>query len=223
MNAMLTSTMLATAGSYPAALDRVAATTAASPHQMRRRTISGFSIDQTEVDRFNRLLSRLGRTQAPFERDQLATAGRELCDGSVNPLPGIAQRMRRAAAAALMITDPAWETANDVALLATLVVEYIRAKNDLLPDRLPRVGRLDDVIVVDTAWPALGDEVDNYLHYRRLRRIEARLRGCNYGDFEFSREQWQQALQAEIAFAAAHRDALDHFHVPTHAVRFQVH
>lgn len=215
--------MLATARPLSAALNLAAAQPSPSSQRNRRRTVGGFCIAQMEVDRFNAFLLLLGRTQAPLERDQLATAGRELCDRSITPAPGIGPRMRRAAAAAMMVADPAWEASGDAAAVASLVVGYVHAKNDLFPDDLPRIGRLDDAIVIDTAWPRLADEVADYLDYRRLRRIEARLRGCDRDDFTFTRGQWEQAFRAEIALAEHQRQVRDRSYLPASLSRFHVH
>lgn len=217
MNAM---TLTATERLLPAAND----TTTARSQRNRRRTVGGFCIAQMEVDRFNALLLQLGRTQAPLQRDQLATAARELCDRSIGAVPGIAPRMRRAAAAALMLADRAWEARADSALLAARVVDYVRAGNDLFPDALPRFGRLDDAIVIDTAWPQLADEIADYLDYRRVRRIEARLRGCDPDDFSFDRNQWEQAFLAEAALAEHQRQAREGSYLPASAASlFHVH
>lgn len=215
--------ILATARPLSAALDHVATRPSASSRRMRRRTVNGFCITQMEVDRFNALLLVLGRTQAPFQRDQLATAARELWDRSIDPAPGIGPRMRRAAAAAMMVADPAWEADTEAAALASLVVGYVHASNDLLPDDLPRIGRMDDAIVIDTAWPRLAGEVADYLDYRRVRRIEARLRGRDYRDFEFGRGQWEQALRAEVALAGHQRQVRDRSYLPASIPRFRVH
>ena len=206
----------------PIALDPAIAQLPPSPRN-RRRTVGGFCIVQMEVDRFNAFLLLLGRNDTPLQRDQLATAARELCDRNIGTAPGIAPRMRRAAAAALMLADPAWEARTAAAALASLVVGYVHARNDLFPDDLPGFGRLDDAIVIDTAWPRLVDEVADYLEYRRVRRVEARLRGCDHNDFRFDRKQWEQAFRAEAALAEHHRQARMRSYLPASVPRFQVH
>lgn len=191
--------------------------------RMRRHSVAGFYLGENEVDRFNAVLLTLGRTGAPLQADQLATAARGLCDGSIELSLTVGRRMRRAAAAALMLADPAWEAANDAAAVASLVVGYVRAHNDLIPDQLPRIGRLDDAIVIDAAWPQLADEIGDYLDYRRIRHIEARLRGCDRGDFGFSRAQWEQASRAEAALAEHQRQVRDRSYLPAPVPQFRIH
>jgi len=173
-----------------------------APHPARRHLVDHFPLDDGAVARFNRLLARF--QFAPVDADQLATAAREL------PLPKAAgrapdcieQRLKRATSVGLMIADPAWQPANEAVVPAGLLLDYVRSSRDLIPDDLPRIGRLDDAIVIDAAWPRLADEVDSYLDYCRIRLIEAGLRGCAVADFAFSRADWEQARQAETAWIA---------------------
>src|SRR3546814_4573423 len=79
-------------------------------------------------------------------------------------------------------------------------MDYVRSRRDLIPEDLPRVGRLDDAIVIDAAWPRLADEVACSLDYCRIRRIEAELRECDVSQFTFGRADWEQARRAESAW-----------------------
>ena len=81
--------------------------------------------------------------------------------------------MRRIETAAQMVEDPDWDEANDAIDTARLVIEYARGSDDLIPDWVPKVGRLDDAIVVDAAWPRLVGEIESYLDFCRLRSLEA--------------------------------------------------
>src|SRR5574337_652544 len=87
----------------------------------------------------------------------------------------------------------------------------------LLPRGIPQIGRLDDAILVDAAWPQLVDEVDDYLDFCRLRTIEAGLRGCDVADFAFSRDDWQQARCAEAGLKARARRAATNSYLPAPA------
>lgn len=195
---------------------------ASGPH--RRHSIGGFSPSPWALDRFNAVLRQLGREQAPLDCDHLATAARELCDCS-NALAAtaIGVRMRRAAALDRMIADRDWQAANEALEVGARIVDYIRDRDDLIPDTLPRVGRLDDAIVVDTAWPRVADEVRAYTDYRRLRRVEAGLRGCDVHAFAFDRDDWLQAREAEAALAAHRARVRDSAYVPAPCATFRVH
>ncbi len=191
----------------------------------RRQRINGFDLSFGDLDRFNGLLARLGRRQEPLGRDQLATAGRELCDRSIHDFspPCIRQRLRRIAMVEQMVGDLQWTPADDVLDTANLVVDYARGQNDLIPDWLPKVGRLDEAIVVDTAWPQLTSEVEDYMDYCRLRTVQAHAVGRNVSDYRFSREDWEQARFEELAYVEHERQIRESSYLTTPAPIFRVH
>ena len=192
----------------------------------RREHIQDFCLAQAEVDRFNELLVQLGRQDAPLDRDQLATAARELSDSNTPDVapPCIDQRMGLVDQLSRMIMDPDWTPANDAIDVAAKVVGYVRRDDDLIPDRLRRVGRLDDAIVIETAWPRLATEVASYLDYCRLHRVEASLRGLRSTSFRFTRSDWEAARAAEVALVTQQRRIRTHSYLPAAAAGlFQIH
>lgn len=215
MNAMLSTTI-----PLPAILDQPSLT---GPG--RRHRIDTFCLAPLDVERFNHLLLRLGRRQAPLDCDQLVTAARELSArtiGTVEP-PSIRQRMRQVETAALMVGDPGWTAANDAVDAARLVIDYARGSDNLIPDWVPTVGHLDDAIVVDTAWPRLADEVEGYLDFCRLRDMEAGLRGCSSATLGFNRADWQQMRREEAVLIAHRRDVREHSYLANPAALFRIH
>ena len=192
MNAMLSQLQ-----PLPAALQSQPA-----PDLARRRLVGGYPLDRKALDHFNRLLAKL--RHPPLGRDQIASAARQLAE---QPATGaqpdcIGQRLHQATAIGLMVADPGWQPVDDAIAPARLVVDYVRNDRDLIPDCLAQVGRLDDAIVIDAAWPQIGGEVRNYLDYCRVRHIEAELRGCDESAFAFGRDDWEQARRAESAWIA---------------------
>ncbi len=190
----------------------------------RRHRINGFDLTMESVERFNQLLARLGRQDA-YNRDQLVSAARELCDRSIlESAPAcIRERLGRIATVAQMVADRSWAPANDTVNTARTIVEYARGHDDLIPDWLPKVGRLDDAIVVDAAWPQLAAEVDDYLDFCRLRALEARQRGCAVNGFAFTRDDWEQARYEEAVLAEHQRKVRDSSYLPATAPLFYVH
>lgn len=192
----------------------VALLPSSASHPARRHRVDDYPLDPGAFERFNQLLGRL--QHAPLDPDQIATAARELPEPKAGRAPGcIEQCLKRATSIGLMIGDPAWRPANDAVAPAGLVMDYVRSSRDLIPDELPRVGRLDDAIVIDAAWPWLADEVASYLDYCRIRRIEAQLRECDVTQFAFSRADWEQARRAESAWIVHCRAAGQRSYLPS--------
>jgi uncharacterized membrane protein YkvA (DUF1232 family) len=190
----------------------------------RRHRINGFDLSEDSVDRFNQLLARLGR-QDGLDRDQLVSAARELCDRSIlDSAPAcIRERLTKIATVEQMVADGSWASANDTVNTAKTVVDYARGHDDLIPDWLPKVGRLDDAIVVETAWPQLAAEVDDYLDFCRLRALEARQRDCTVDGFAFTRSDWEQARYDEMVFAEHERKIRETSYLPSYVPLFFVH
>ena len=216
MNAMLTATI-----PLPAILDQP------SPiGPGRRHCIDNFHLTAASVDRFNALLARLGRRAAPLDCDRLATAARELRDrtaaGEAEPVC-ILQRMKRLEAAAQMLDDNQWEPVDDAGNLAALVIHYANGRYQLLPNSLPMVGHLDEAIAVEAAWPSMQDEVASFLDYCRVRSLEASLRGRDVGGFGFTRNDWEDARQAEYFLAKQRRCIREGSYLPQLETRFFVH
>lgn len=170
----------------------------------QRHRIDRFELDPARMQQFNALLARIREDHPTLDRDQVASAARELIDQSADgrvPAP-IRDRVRRAGAVDLMLSDPEWDTRAEAALVGAVVVDYLRGNAPLIPNALPVVGWLDDAVLVETAWPSLADEVRDYLDFCRLRRIEAGLRGEQRTHFGFTREHWQDARDAEAEWLA---------------------
>ncbi|MGH8062424.1 MAG: hypothetical protein ACREO7_10495 [Pseudoxanthomonas sp.] len=200
--------------------------TPSSPMPGRRKSIGQFRLNSLDLDRFNRLLGRLGRSQAPLVADQVVTAARELNQGNgqADP-PCIVQRIRIAKTVAEMVADTAWMAAstNDSAIPARLVADYLQEPEGLIPGWLPQIGHLDEAIVVETAWPRLADEVEGYVDFRRLRRIEADLRGCAENDFRFDRNDWLEERRVEVALKTQRCGVRENSYLPTPCAMFRIH
>lgn len=190
----------------------------------RRRCINGFQLSTPEMDRFNRVLAAMGRRQV-LGTDQLASAGRELCrPGRTDAPPAcIRQRLRWIGAIAHLLGDRHWQPANETVETAAAIVDYARSRDDLIPDWLPRVGRLDDAIVVETAWPLLAGEVDDYLDYRRVRAQEAHQRGRSAGTFTFTRADYEQVRYEAAVLAQYERHIRESSYLPASVPMFRVH
>ncbi len=189
----------------------------------RRRRIGGVRLDAGHLDRFNGLLARLGRP-APLDCDQIVTAARGLI-GSVSggAAPCIAQRLQQADSMSRMLVDGGWTPANGAGPTARAVVDYLEQGDDLIPDWVPQVGRLDDAIVVDAAWPLVSAEVLDYLDFCRLRELEATLRGVAAAGFRYLRADWEESRRAEAGLKAHQRRVRSSQYVPAPVSYFRVH
>lgn len=164
----------------------------------RRNMIGTHRLTPVALDRFNRLLERVGSPDLVMDGDRLVTAARALrTSGALRGWPEcIRLRLARARAAVSMVRDPQWGASEEAIETVRHVAEYVAADDDLIPDTLPTVGRLDDAIVVEAAWPVLSGEITDYVDFRRLRRLALEDRSQWS---RFDRDAWRQAQAEEVA------------------------
>ena len=104
------------------------------------------------------------------------------------------RRLRRIDELRAMVADPEWDA--DEAMHARLrkLFSYIDRESDLGVDREPMLGLLDDVLMIELAWPAFADEADDYRDFCAYRAIEH-----PPGSPQDQRAAWVRDRMAEIA------------------------
>ncbi|MCY7355631.1 MAG: hypothetical protein LH470_11270 [Lysobacter sp.] len=72
------------------------------------------------------------------------------------------RRLTRLQQLRAVLDDTDWDA--DPATRARLakLFAYLDNHDDLIPDSTTRLGRLDDVLLAELAWPAFADEADDY-------------------------------------------------------------
>lgn len=196
---------------------------AASADRGRRRHVGAVELQAQALDGFNGIMSTLGWQRAPLTADQVATAARALA-GRAGTVPAyVARQLERGVCLADMVADPDWESANEAAgSAARSVVGYIEHDAGLIPNWVPGLGRLDDAVLIETAWPRLAAEVHDFQDFCRIRRIETLLRGASPGSFAFGRRDWLEARAAEAALRAQQRVLRGRFHAASALPLFRV-
>ena len=214
----------AAATSLPAILDESFSSSGSAPAIRRRRQIQDLNFTPADLDRFNRLLADLGRRSAPLDRDQLATAGRQLSHHGVTAPPAcIALRMSRLATVLDMVADPGWTPSIEAYAVARRVLDYVKSHGTTSPDQIREQARLDDAIVIETAWPAIAEEIDLYLDFLQLRRFEADLWHCEATKFAFTRQDWENDRAIAAALKAHQQRVRENSYLPPRSGLFRIH
>lgn len=104
------------------------------------------------------------------------------------------RRLQRIDELRAMLRDADWDA--DDAMRARLgkLFAYIDRDDDLIPDHEPLLGLLDDVLLIELAWPAFSDEAEEYRDFCAYRNDEHPAGG---GDTR--RSAWIRDRLAEIA------------------------
>ena len=103
-----------------------------------------------------------------------------------------------------MAVDPAWDC--DPALRRRLerLFAYIDQDEDLIPDRVPLLDLLDDVLLIELAWPAFAAEAEDYRDFCAYRQREHPT-----GDAGAQRAAWVRDRLAELALLQHHARVSD--------------
>lgn len=132
--------------------------------------VASLVFDGPKLARFNDVLHGIHPDAPHLDRARLEGLAAWLLDlPPAQARRELHQRLARLRELRRMAEDIDWDT--DQAQRARLqrLLEYVVDRDDLIPDRTPRLGRLDDALLVELAWPAFADEVEDYLDFCRFR------------------------------------------------------
>ncbi|GAB3386334.1 hypothetical protein [Lysobacter fragariae] len=92
-----------------------------------------------------------------------------------------------------ILSDPAWDPHDATRMRIRKLLDYVDREDDLIPDSLPLLGKLDDVLLIELAWPAFAEEADEYADFCNYRQSEHPV-----GSPTEQREAWLHDRLAEI-------------------------
>lgn len=81
-------------------------------------------------------------------------------------------RLQRMEELRALLDDDAWDCHDAVRMRIHKLLAYIDREDDLIPDSLPLLGRLDDVLLIELAWPAFAEEANEYRDFCQYRQNE---------------------------------------------------
>ena len=136
-----------------------------------RHSVADLDFNGAAIVRFNDVLHSVHPDAPHVDADRIAALVQWLLDLSPKQARReLRQRLARVADLKRMATDRDWDTDESQRARLARLLEYINDPDDLIPDRTPRLGRLDDALLVELAWPAFADEVGDYLDFCSFRQ-----------------------------------------------------
>jgi uncharacterized membrane protein YkvA (DUF1232 family) len=93
-----------------------------------------------------------------------------------------------------MLDDPEWPLEADDRDRIRAGVGYFAVAKDMIPDKIPGLGLLDDALMADLVTRELKPELDGYRDFCEYRENEATLRGNK----NVTREDWLEAKRRQI-------------------------
>ena len=75
----------------------------------------------------------------------------------------------------------------------------------------------------EATWLLVADETARYLDFRRLRNLEAQLRGCRHDALRYTRADWEASRNAEAALETHLRHVRFGSYAPEPVPMFRIH
>jgi len=176
--------------------------------QARRERAGIWPLHAEQVARFDALLHEIHADAPRVDADRLSNLARWLLDMPESQAQNVLdERLSRIQQLRAMLADPDWDCeAADCARVHKLL-DYLDQPDNLIPDRIPLLGKLDDVLLLELAWPALADEADEYDDFSQWRATEQ-----GSGSGQSQRAAWIRDRLAALALVHHNRRVnADHY------------
>ncbi|QSX76325.1 hypothetical protein HIV01_007550 [Lysobacter arenosi] len=138
-----------------------------------RRYADEIPLAEAAVARFDQLLHEIHADAPRVNADRMQQLAAWLLKLPADHAHDVIDsRLQRVHELRLMLADEDWDS--DAATRARIgqLLAYIDREDDLIADHTPVLGQLDDVLMIELAWPAFADDVEDYRDYCEYRRIE---------------------------------------------------
>ena len=178
------------------------------PDHANRGSIAGFRLDASAVSRFDQLLHEIHPEARHVDVDRIASLGRWLQDlPAEDARAALDLRLARIEQLRGMLDDADWDQREEACARVRKLLAYLDQDADLIPDSMPLLGLLDDVILLELAWPAVATEAEDYVDFCSFRDSAQPT-----GDGAQRREAWINDRLAELAlFQHHHRVNASHY------------
>ena len=179
------------------------------PH--RRNHLGNINLSDKAVEVLNEAIHKVDEHYCSLSADQIASCGRKLLDSeqivtASMPATCILERFKTVGFLDMMVKDGDWSIEDLAAYKIQVLLDYVKLHEELIPHDAPRIGHLDDAILVEASWKSLREEIASYADYRRLRKLEADLQGKSVQQFRYFRDNWLESREAEKALIRQQRD-----------------
>ncbi|HSN72260.1 MAG TPA: YkvA family protein [Steroidobacteraceae bacterium] len=156
--------------------------------------IVNFELSDRDVEHFVAMAREAHKAVAGREdAEQNVIAGaRKLFDAARSAeLPDfVAQRLNKLGELADMLTDSEWQLSGEDRERVLSALAYFANPDDLIPDRVPGIGFLDDAIMAELVCRELDAEISAYREFCAFRRTEEKRRADAGLPTNVSREDW---------------------------------
>lgn len=130
---------------------------------------------------------------ANLDRHAIADSARkvfEAADGDAELPEFISTRLAKLEVLVDMVVDSEWKLPEEEMNRVCSAMAYFANPDDLIPDRIPAIGFLDDAIMVELMVENLLDEIEAYQEFCQFRTSEIERRTNQGLDTDVGKEDW---------------------------------
>jgi hypothetical protein len=145
----------------------------AASEPCRRKRVGDWALCAEEVAKFDALVHDVHPGAPRVDADHVAQVARWLLAmPEARATAVFEERVSRIEELRRMVADPDWDCADRERVHVEKMLAYLDQEETLIPDRMPLLGKLDDMLLLELTWPALAREVDEYQDFCRYRDTE---------------------------------------------------
>jgi hypothetical protein len=166
------------------------------PHDAgRRQRVGDWTLLGEEVAHFDALVREVHPDARRVDADRVAQISRWLLALPESEARAVLdERLDRIIELRRMVADSDWDFPDAPRARVEKMLAYLDQDETLIPDRIPVLGKLDDVLLLELTLPAFSEELDEYEDFCRYRDNEHPV-GCG----EAQRSAWIQDRLAALA------------------------
>ena len=161
-----------------------------------------FVLSTSDLEFFRGVMRRAREKSRSISQQQIVGQARSLLEqvGKSDTLDFIRDRMGQLQALIEMIEDEGWGLIEDDRERVLSALTYFSDPRDLIPDSTPRLGYLDDAIMIEIVCKALEHEIQAYGEFLTFRETESRHRADDAAPLQKADwlEQRRQQLHARM-------------------------
>ena len=161
-----------------------------------------FTLSQSDLEYFNEVMLQAREKAKNISQQQIISSAEQLLKkvSECETADFIQDHMSQLDTLIGMVVDEGWGMIEEDRERVLEALSYFSEPEDLIPDDIPRLGFLDDAIMIDIVCKALAHEIQAYREFLIFRATEANRRGDDAKPVEKSDwlEQRRQQLHARM-------------------------
>ncbi len=157
-----------------------------------------FELSDTDLRYFKRIITAVRERSASIDEAKLISGVRRLIEEirGAHAAGFVVQRLEKLERMVKMLEDKEWNMeGKDRSRVADGLV-YFAEGEDLIPDRIPGLGYLDDAIMIELVVQDLKHEIEAYNDFCKYRTSKVKLLG--HKEAKASREIWLAARRGQL-------------------------